>query len=317
MFACMLKGAHCKLDYEIDMTEFDLKGYLAERKEVVDKALQGCLPSPIGLEKSVLEAARYSLFAGGKRLRPILCIQAAEVVGGTAEMVMPVACAMEMIHTYSLIHDDLPAMDNDDFRRGVPTNHKVFGEAIAILAGDALLTEAFGLIAMTEGDGRVPAEKILQAVNIVTKASGYRGMIGGQVIDLECEKLEVDLATVEYMHVHKTGAILSACLELGALLGGGTNQQIASLVKYGQHFGLAFQITDDLLDVEGDASLMGKKPGSDLAKNKKTYPALLGVSKSKESAKLHVEEALNAVAVFGEAAEPLRAIARYLLVRKA
>jgi len=299
------------------MADFNLKQFLAERKELVDKTLEKLFPSAVGLEKSVIEAARYSLFAGGKRLRPILCMQAAEVVGGSLEDVMPVACALEMIHTYSLIHDDLPAMDNDDFRRGVPTNHKVYGEAIAILAGDALLTEAFGFVAGMATDRLIPAEKILQAISILTRASGYRGMIGGQVIDLESENRDVDLATVEYMHVHKTGAILAACLELGALLGGGTDQDIASLIKYGQHFGLAFQITDDLLDVEGDPQVMGKQPGSDVAKNKKTYPALLGVSKSRESAKLHVNEALNAIRSYGESAEPLRAIARYLLVRQA
>lgn len=299
------------------MADFNLKQFLAERKELVDKTLEKLFPSAVGLEKSVIEAARYSLFAGGKRLRPILCMQAAEVVGGSLEDVMPVACALEMIHTYSLIHDDLPAMDNDDFRRGVPTNHKVYGEAIAILAGDALLTEAFGFVAGMATDRCIPAEKILQAISILTRASGYRGMIGGQVIDLESENRDVDLATVEYMHVHKTGAILAACLELGALLGGGADQDIASLIKYGQHFGLAFQITDDLLDVEGDPQVMGKQPGSDVAKNKKTYPALLGVSKSRESAKLHVNEALNAIRSYGESAEPLRAIARYLLVRQA
>lgn len=299
------------------MADFDLKQYLAERKELVDKTLERLFPPAVGLEKSVIEAARYSLFAGGKRLRPILCLQAAEVVGGAREDVLPVACAIEMIHTYSLIHDDLPAMDNDDFRRGVPTNHKVYGEAIAILAGDALLTEAFGLVAGMHVDGRVSAEKILRAISILVRASGYRGMIGGQVIDLESENRDVDLATVEYMHVHKTGAILAACLELGALLGGGADQDIAALVKYGQHFGLAFQITDDLLDVEGDPQVMGKQAGSDAAKNKKTYPALLGVSKSRESAKLHVNEALNAIRSYGAAAEPLRAIARYLLVRQA
>lgn len=299
------------------MQNFDLKSFLAERKQLVDKSLEEYFPPLVGLERKVVEAARYSLFAGGKRVRPILCMQAAEVVGGSYDMVMPVACAMEMIHTYSLIHDDLPAMDNDDFRRGVPTNHKVFGEAIAILAGDALLTEAFGLIADMQDDGRIPAEKILQAIKIVTKASGYRGMIGGQVIDIECENREVDIATVEYMHVHKTGAILSACLELGALLGGGSQADLISLTRYGQHFGLAFQITDDLLDVEGNANLMGKTPGSDIAKDKKTYPALLGISKSRESARMHVDEALQAISLYDEAAEPLRAIAQYLLVRQA
>ena len=180
------------------------------------------------MQKRVIEAARYSLFAGGKRLRPILCLAAAEVAGGDIEPVLPAACALEMIHTYSLIHDDLPAMDNDDFRRGVPTNHKVFGEAIAILAGDALLTEAFEYFALG-ANNRVSAEKVVEVIRIAVKAAGYRGMIGGQVIDLECENRKVDLATVEYMHIHKTGALLSASLEIGAILGGGDEVQIKAL----------------------------------------------------------------------------------------
>jgi geranylgeranyl diphosphate synthase, type II len=296
---------------------FDLKLYLANRKGEVDSALERIFPAPTGLEKKVIEAARYSLFAGGKRLRPILCLTAAEVVGGDSESIMPVACALEMIHTYSLIHDDLPAMDNDDYRRGKLTNHKVFGEAIAILAGDALVTEAFGFVARLQDiPGQAP-DHILQAIRILVKASGYRGMIGGQVIDLECESLDTDIATVEYMHIHKTGALLAASLEMGALLGGGTQEQIASLKRYGHHFGLAFQITDDLLDIEGDAEEMGKKPGSDVARNKKTYPALLGLARSKESASEHVEQALQQLAAFGVSAEPLRALARYLLIRRA
>jgi geranylgeranyl diphosphate synthase, type II len=296
---------------------FDLKLYLAERKQLVEVALENCFPVPTGLEKSVLEAARYSLFAGGKRLRPILCLAAAEVVGGTCRAVMPAACALEMIHTYSLIHDDLPAMDNDDFRRGKPTNHKVFGEAVAVLAGDALLTEAFDFVSKMDSSGGIPAQKILLVVATMVRASGYRGMIGGQVIDLECENRAVDLATVEYMHIHKTGALLSASLEVGALLGGGSDAQISALKRFGHHLGLAFQITDDLLDVEGDAQEMGKKPGSDAAKNKKTYPALLGMTGSREAAHEHVDAALQALAAFDDRAEPLRAIARYLLVRKA
>ena len=299
-----------------NMRDFDLKRYLAEQKERVERALEGYFPSPVGLEKRVLEAARYSLFAGGKRLRPILCLTAAEVVGGSSLELMPVACALEMIHTYSLIHDDLPAMDNDDFRRGQPTNHKVFGEAIAILAGDTLLTEAFGFIAGVNSSAHVSSEKVLKVIDIVARASGYRGMIGGQVIDLESETRAVDMATVEYMHVHKTGALISASLEVGAILGGGSDEQVSSLVRFGHHLGLAFQITDDLLDVEGDALLMGKQPGSDAANNKKTYPALLGLAESKEAARMHVEEALKALEGFDEKAEPLRAIARYLLVRK-
>ena len=298
------------------MLEFDLKAYLSERKQLVDAALEKLFPVPDGLQKQVLEAARYSLYAGGKRLRPILCLAAAEVVGGAADSAMPAACALEMIHTYSLIHDDLPAMDNDDFRRGKPTNHKVFGEAMAILAGDALVTEAFEFAASASDRGFAP-EKVLKVIRILVRASGYRGMIGGQVIDLECETREADLATVEYMHIHKTGALLSASLEIGAILGGGSDPQIAALRTYGHHFGLAFQITDDLLDIEGDADVMGKKPGSDAAKNKKTYPALLGLVQSRQAAREHVDEALCALGAFDAKALPLRAIAAYLLVRRA
>ncbi len=298
------------------MVSFDLKIYLSERKQLVEAALENCLPVSGGLEKKVLEAARYSLFAGGKRLRPILCIAAAEVVGGSIGEILPVACALEMIHTYSLIHDDLPAMDNDDFRRGKPTNHKVFGEAMAVLAGDALLTEAFDFVSRVRTDKNITAEKLLSAVAILVRGAGYRGMVGGQVIDLESENRTVDIATVEYMHIHKTGALLSASLEIGALLGGGSDDQVSAFKRYGHHLGLAFQITDDLLDVEGDAREMGKKPGSDVAKDKKTYPALLGLTGSREAAREHVEAALQALDAFDEGAEPLRAIARYLLVRR-
>jgi geranylgeranyl diphosphate synthase type II len=297
------------------MHEFDLKTYLSRRKQLVEESLEKAFPATSGLQKSVVEAARYSLFAGGKRLRPILCLAAAEVVGGDIGPVLPAACALEMIHTYSLIHDDLPAMDNDDFRRGVPTNHKVYGEAIAILAGDTLLTEAFEYLAQSSS-ARVGADNVIEVIRIAVKAAGHRGMIGGQVIDLECENQKVNLATVEYMHIHKTGALLSASLEIGAILGGGDPMQAKALKDYGHHFGLAFQITDDLLDVEGDPALMGKTPGSDAAKNKMTYPALLGITQSREAAKEHVESSLEALSGFDATADPLRAIARYLLVRK-
>jgi geranylgeranyl diphosphate synthase, type II len=299
------------------MQDFDLKAYLSERKQLVEQALEQYTATPAGLEKRVCEAARYSLFAGGKRLRPILCLAATEVVGGSLSASLPVACAFEMIHTYSLVHDDLPAMDNDDYRRGRLTNHKVFGEAMAILAGDLLLTEAFALMAKTSREAGTPTERLLQVIGLVADASGYRGMIGGQVVDLECEGREVDLATVEYMHVRKTGALISASLEAGAILGGGTERQRTALVRYGHHLGLAFQITDDLLDVEGDAEVMGKTPGSDAAKDKKTYTTLLGIAQSREAAWNHVEEANSALVIFDERAEPLRAIARYLLNRKA
>jgi geranylgeranyl diphosphate synthase type II len=299
------------------MQDFNLKNYLAERKQLVDAALEQCFPSPAGMEKNVLEAVRYSLGAGGKRLRPILCLAAAEVVGGSWQIAMPAACALEMIHTYSLIHDDLPAMDNDDYRRGKLTNHKVFGEAMAILAGDALLTEAFYIISKSRESLDVSPDRILEVILIIAKGAGFRGMIGGQAIDLECENLDVDIAVVEYMHVHKTGALITAPLEAGAILGGGSDEQVKSLKRYGHHLGLAFQITDDLLDIEGDAQLMGKQPGSDVAKNKKTYPAVLGIPKTREAARSHVEEALKSLEPFDDKATPLRAIARYLLSRRA
>lgn len=298
---------------------FDLKAYLAEKRRYVDDALERFFPASTGLEKTVVEAARYSLFAGGKRLRPILCLAAADVVGGSPEVVVPAACALEMVHTYSLIHDDLPAMDNDDFRRGRPTNHRVYGEGVAILAGDLLLTEAFGLLASPLGtdDVAAPADRRLQAVAILARASGAQGMIGGQVIDLESETRDVDLATVEYMHIRKTGALICASLEMGAVLAGAPPHSIEALGRYGRHLGLAFQITDDLLDVEGDPDVMGKSAGSDAAKNKKTYPALLGVARTKEMAREHVERAVEALERFDHKADPLRAIARYLLDRRA
>ncbi len=299
------------------MADFDLKKYLSERKKLVDDALEKLFPSPSGLEKKVMEAARYSLFAGGKRLRPLLCLAAAEVVGGRVSQVMPAACAFEMIHTYSLIHDDLPAMDNDDFRRGKPTCHKVFGEAMAILAGDALLTEAFDVTAGMLDSGHFSPERIVRVVGIMAGASGHKGMVGGQTIDLECENREVDLATVEYMHVRKTGALLTASLEAGAVLGGGSPEEVKALRHYGFHFGLAFQITDDILDVEGDAQVMGKTPGSDQAKHKSTYPTLLGLPQSKEAAGRNVEAAVDALGSFDQSAEPLRAMAKYLLHRRA
>ncbi|MGQ9671265.1 MAG: polyprenyl synthetase family protein [Desulfosoma sp.] len=292
---------------------------MAEKRQAVDEALDRFFPASPGLEKTVVEAARYSLFAGGKRVRPVLCLAAAEVAEGSVSAVMPAACALEMVHTYSLIHDDLPAMDNDDFRRGRPTNHRVYGEAVAILAGDLLLTEAFGLLAAPPAveDAVIPAERRLQAVAILARASGAQGMIAGQVIDLESEARDVDLTTVEYMHIRKTGALISASLEIGAVLSGASPEAVEALTRYGRHVGLAFQITDDLLDVEGNPEVMGKSAGSDAAKNKKTYPALVGVVRTKEIAQDHVQQAVKALDGFGHKADPLRALAHYLLIRKA
>ncbi len=294
---------------------FDLKSYLTRQKKIVDEALERFLPPVDGIEGKVVEAARYSLFAGGKRIRPILCIAAHNAVRGNSNALMPVACAIEMIHTYSLIHDDLPAMDNDDYRRGKLTNHKVFGEAVAILAGDLLLTYAFELIA-SAGDAEPDARTILKVVRVIAEASGFRGMIGGQVIDIEYEGKEADLATIQYMHTKKTGALLTASVKIGALLGGANGFELERFEKYGHHFGLAFQITDDLLDITGNFHEMGKTPGSDVEKDKNTYPRLLGVEQSQEAAREHVRQAVESIRPFGDAAMPLIAIAEYLLERR-
>ena len=295
------------------MMDFDLKAYVAEKREIIDKALDKYLPPINGMEGRVVEAARYSLFAGGKRLRPILCIAAHEACGGSSKALLPVACALEMIHTYSLIHDDLPAMDNDDFRRGKPTNHKVFGEAVAILAGDLLLTYAFELMAEHGLEDRFGA--VMRVIHIIARASGFKGMVGGQMIDLACEGKEVDVPTVEYMHDRKTGALITASVQAGAILAGASESEIERMGRYGRHLGLAFQITDDLLDVTGSFEEMGKTPGSDDRKGKRTYPFLVGIEESRRLAREHVERALDAVSGYDDRANPLRAIALYVLNR--
>lgn len=294
---------------------FDFKTYLKEKKEQVDTALALYLPEVADLTSDLMKSMRYSVFAGGKRLRPILCLAGANTVGALESNVMPAACALEMIHTYSLIHDDLPAMDDDNYRRGKPTNHKVFGEGVAILAGDLLLTYAFELMASAAPSVENPT-MLLNVMRIIAEAAGFRGMIGGQMIDLECENRKVDLSTVEEMHRKKTGALLTASVKVGALLGGADGDELKRFEDYGYHFGLAFQITDDLLDIVGNFKEMGKKPGSDLEKNKMTYPALLGVDGSREAAEMHVKKAVEAISPYGDTAEPLKAIAEYLLQRR-
>lgn len=292
----------------------DLKAYLKERCQVVDEALERYLPQGTELPASLHASMRYSVFAGGKRVRPVLMLAACETVGGAIAAVLPAACAMEMIHTYSLIHDDLPAMDDDDFRRGNPTNHKVYGEATAILAGDALLTEAFILLSREEG-GDAAAK--LKVIHEIAAASGSRGMVGGQVVDMESEgKGEIDLATLSYIHTHKTGALIRASVRAGAILGGASVEQLKSLTRYAEAIGLAFQIADDILDVEGTTEELGKDAGSDEARGKATYPALVGLEASKARAAELVDMALEALAGFDDKAEPLRAIASYIVKRK-
>ena len=293
--------------------DFDLKQYLEARRLMVEEALEGALPQQDGPETRVVEAMRYSLFAGGKRLRPILCLAASEAVGGDLKAAMPAGCALEMIHTYSLIHDDLPAMDDDDLRRGKPTNHKVFGEAIAILAGDGLLTEAFVLL--SDYNSLLP-ERAVQVIGVIAEAVSYRGMVGGQVVDILSQNKRADLETVQQMHSRKTAALIAAATESGALTGKGSEAQVAALARYGRAIGLAFQIADDILDIEGDTELLGKTTGADEARGKVTYPAAVGLERSRQTANEMVNDALTALEGFDDRANPLRSLANYIITRK-
>jgi len=279
----------------------------------VDEALKSVFPEPQGFAADVVRAMTYSLFAGGKRLRPILCIGGAEAVGKEGRTILPFACSLELIHTYSLIHDDLPVMDNDDLRRGKPTSHKVFGEAVALLAGDGLLTEAFRLMAGTSG---VDPRALLKVIRLVGSAAGYQGMVGGQVVDIQSEGKPVDPSLVNYIHSHKTGALIHASVTSGAILGEGTEEQVNAISSYGEKIGLAFQIADDILDVEGDSKTMGKGVGGDARKKKITFPAAVGLQKAKEIQGRLVEEAVGALKTFDEKADPLRSLALYIIERK-
>ncbi len=293
--------------------DFDLKQYLEDRRLMVEEALEVALPQQDGPETRVVEAMRYSLFAGGKRLRPILCLAASEAVGGDLKAAMPAGCALEMIHTYSLIHDDLPAMDDDDLRRGKPTNHKVFGEAIAILAGDGLLTEAFVLL--SDYNSLLP-ERAVQVIGVIAEAASYRGMVGGQVVDILSQNKRAELETVQQMHSRKTAALIAAATESGALSGKGSEAQVAALGRYGRAIGLAFQIADDILDIEGDTELLGKTTGADEARGKVTYPAAVGLERSRQAANEMVNDALAALEGFDDRANPLRSLANYIITRK-
>lgn len=298
-------------------SNFDLKAYVEFRRSMVDKMLEDYLPeSSSDYEKVLVSAMRYSLFAGGKRLRPILCIAGAEAVGGKAEDVLFLACGIEMIHTYSLIHDDLPAMDNDELRRGVPTSHIMFGEAIAILAGDGLLTEAFKIFSDPKYVGKHDLQRILRVINYISEASGYRGMVGGQAMDIMADFAQPDLNLVEYIHTHKTGELITASVVSGAMLIGADELYLSKLKAYGQAIGLAFQIWDDILDIEGDPLEMGKQPGSDQRQKKATYPLVIGIQKAKEKAYELVETAIKSLDIFGSEATPLRAIAKYITERR-
>ncbi|CAK6696654.1 farnesyl diphosphate synthase [Synechococcus sp. BA-124 BA4] len=292
-------------------TDFDFAAYLESARLQVEQALEASL----GPERpeSLREAMRYSLLAGGKRLRPILCLAACELAGGEVALALPTAVALEMIHTMSLIHDDLPAMDNDDLRRGRPTNHKVFGDAQAILAGDALLTRAFEMVALRSPG--VPAERLLQVVGELSLAAGAPGLVGGQVVDLESEGKDVDLATLEYIHLHKTGALLQACVLTGAMIAGASEPLLQGLRTYSRGIGLAFQIIDDILDVTASSEVLGKTAGKDLAADKTTYPKLLGLQESRQRADALVAEAKAALQPWEASARPLLALADYITSR--
>ena len=288
---------------------------LKKKADLTDTALDQYLPPENSYPALIHQAMRYSIFAGGKRLRPAMVLAATEAVGGDTGKVMPAACALELIHTYSLIHDDLPAMDNDDFRRGKPTNHKVFGEAMAILAGDALLTMAFQLLANLSGNGKVAPEAVVKVIAEISGAAGTAGLIGGQVVDIVSANQEIDAETLKYIHSKKTGALFCAAIRSGAILSGANESELAALTSYAEHFGLAFQITDDILDVVGDMKKTGKPVGSDEKNNKATYPSLYGLDEAYRLAKHSAEHALTALESFGEKALFLIELVKFVVSR--
>lgn len=292
----------------------DIKAYMAEVRNATDARLHQLLPAETLYPEVIHQAMAYSVFAGGKRFRPVLCLAACEAVGGFRQQALDGACAMECIHTYSLIHDDLPGMDDDDYRRGKLTNHKVFGEGMAILAGDALLTYAFEILSNMD-DGSNSAQ-FLQIIKEVSRASGTAGMIGGQVVDILSEQEKPTANLLNYIHNHKTGALIVASVRMGAILGGANAEQLAALTQYAHQLGLAFQITDDILDVVGDASKIGKPVGSDEKNEKATFPVFYGLEQSRLMAKRAVEAAIAALDSFGAQGEILVQLAQYLLCRE-
>lgn len=293
-------------------SSFDLSTYLVKRKEAIEVALDSALP--VIYPETIYEAMRYSLLAGGKRLRPILCLASCELAGGTISMAIPTACAVEMIHTMSLIHDDLPAMDNDDYRRGQLTNHKVYGENIAVLAGDGLLSYAFEFIATKTEN--VPPQQVLQVIAHLARASGAAGLVSGQVVDMESEgKTDVSLETLNYIHAHKTGALLETCVVCGAILASASEADLQRLSRFAQNIGLAFQIVDDILDITATQEELGKTAGKDVQAGKVTYPSLWGIEESRRQASQLVADAKAQLAVFGSKALPLLAIADFITSR--
>jgi len=300
----------------METNNFSLKNYLKEKKEFFEAEFYKLLPMEDSIGKNVFAAMNYSARAHGKRIRPVLSFAAAELVGGDIKAVMPFACAIECIHTYSLIHDDLPAMDDDDIRRGVPTCHKAFDEATAILAGDGLLTFAFEIVSDKNIIGNLRPEKVLEAINIISRASGVFGMVGGQMGDVFMEgKEKITPENLFWIHSKKTGAIINACLEIGARLSFANETEITHIIEYGKNLGLAFQVKDDLLDVEGDSKITGKPIGSDKKKKKLTFLEVYGIEKSREMLYSFRDNAIKSLDFFGKKATPLISLANYVAER--
>ena len=290
------------------------KSSLKYRVDYIEKLLKEYMPEEKGYQKTIFEAMNYSLKAGGKRLRPILTLEACRIVGGNEEDAIPFAIAIEMIHTYSLIRDDLPALDNDDLRRGRPTNHKVYGDAMAILAGDGLLNYAFEIM-LSSSIGKENPAKYLNAINEIAKSSGVYGMIGGQVVDIESEDKNIEMEKLDFIHLNKTAAIIVGCMRAGAIIGDATEEQLENITKYATNIGLSFQIADDILDITGDESKLGKKVGSDIDNNKSTYPSLIGLEKSKEIANDLINEAKTRISNIKGDTEFLNDLAEYIVAR--
>ena len=311
------RGPHSRSGIVRKNTMVDIKQYLAEQRQIVEQALQDYMLPAEGDFAGHVTAMRYSLFVGGKRVRPILCLAAGRCVSEDSDidiLLLPAACALECIHTYSLIHDDLPAMDDDDLRRGQATCHKKFGEAEAILAGDGLLTYGFDLLSNPNLPGPV-AEKRLQLIATLARAAGSLGMVGGQFLDIDSEDKEISFELLQTIHRSKTGALITAAVTMGAIGGGADREQLQALTEYGNAVGLAFQIVDDLLDVTASTEQLGKTAGSDAEHGKATYPAFFGVDKTRVLAQEAVDRALAAIESFDSRAEPLRALARYIFSR--
>ncbi len=294
----------------------DIEKYLEEKRQLVDRYLEAHLP-PVGTSPAVLqEAIRYSLLAGGKRIRPILTIAVAEAIGSPPASLLPVACAFEFIHTYSLIHDDLPAMDNDDFRRGKPTNHKVYGDGMAILAGDGLQTMAFEWCSRADLVNDIEPYVQVQIIAELAIGSGNQGMVGGQVLDIQAENQQVELAELQNIHAHKTGKLIRASVRAGALLSGASLTQFEQLTGYAEDIGLAFQIADDVLNVTGTREELGKDANTDAERGKQTYPSFYGLEGAKKLAQECADRAIGRLSSFDDKADPLRGIAQYIVSRR-